>query len=394
MASQPSNAHLAYQVGGHPGVKSSEGILFKPALPQEIAFYKALASAAENEAVQEDGTVSSLALLHNYTPTFIGSLDLVGQVSQDSSERKTGGGSDSVDMNKVVPVHDAHESDKRGLVLEDLTHGFKKPSVIDIKLGSVLYAEDATPEKKERMRKAAENTTSGTDGMRVVGFCVYDNDHAEPVVVPKPYGKSIKTANLPEAIASFFPVARSEIASNGSTGPSSSERHTQPSTLMSSHWPEPLTTPSGHRPHTLLSLLDQLLSDLDDIRTVMEDDQLDLCMIGGSLLIVYESDWDKAEEAIRRENARQQGDDEEPKIELDDGDEEEEDVEEPAPSIRVSLIDFAHASFASPDFPYPIKEGQDPDKKAVREGVMKGLKKVISLVKGRRREVKAMMGGS
>jgi len=300
-----------------------------------------------------------------------------------------------------VPVHDAHESDKRGLVLEDLTHGFRKPSVIDIKLGSVLYAEEATTEKKERMKKAAENTTSGTDGMRVVGFCVYDNDHAEPVVVPKPYGKSIKTANLPEAIASFFPVARPKVTpnglatANGPTYPWSSEGHTQPPPTTPSHWPEPLTTPSGHRPSTLLALFDQLLSDLDDIRTVMEDDQLDLCMIGGSLFIVYESDWNRAEEAIRRENDGQQGNKEEPKAGMgDDDDDEEEDAEEPAPSIRVSLIDFAHASFASPDFPYPIKEGQDPDKKAVREGVMKGLKKVISLVKGRRKEVKAMIGGS
>jgi inositol-polyphosphate multikinase len=51
-------------------------------------------------------------------------------------------------------------------------HGFRKPNILDIKLGTVLYDEDATPEKKERMQNKARCTTSGETGVRLIGFQV------------------------------------------------------------------------------------------------------------------------------------------------------------------------------------------------------------------------------
>jgi inositol-polyphosphate multikinase len=51
-------------------------------------------------------------------------------------------------------------------------HGFRKPNILDIKLGTVLYDEDAPPDKKERMRNAARRTTSGETGIRLTGFQV------------------------------------------------------------------------------------------------------------------------------------------------------------------------------------------------------------------------------
>jgi hypothetical protein len=41
-----------------------------------------------------------------------------------------------------------------------------------VKLGTVLYDEDAPPEKQARMIKAAQNTTSGEMGVRLTGFQV------------------------------------------------------------------------------------------------------------------------------------------------------------------------------------------------------------------------------
>jgi inositol-polyphosphate multikinase len=58
------------------------------------------------------------------------------------------------------------------LVLENLTHPFSKPNVIDIKLGTVFYDEDATPEKKERMIKKSRESTSLQTGIRISGFVV------------------------------------------------------------------------------------------------------------------------------------------------------------------------------------------------------------------------------
>ena len=58
-------------------------------------------------------------------------------------------------------------------MLENLTHNFRKPNVLDIKLGQILYDEQsASPEKIEKMKKAAEKTTSGELGLRLTGFQV------------------------------------------------------------------------------------------------------------------------------------------------------------------------------------------------------------------------------
>jgi 1D-myo-inositol-tetrakisphosphate 5-kinase/inositol-polyphosphate multikinase len=60
----------------------------------------------------------------------------------------------------------------QSIVLENLSHGFLQPNILDIKLGTVLYDETASPEKVERMLKAAKATTSLETGVRLTGFQV------------------------------------------------------------------------------------------------------------------------------------------------------------------------------------------------------------------------------
>jgi 1D-myo-inositol-tetrakisphosphate 5-kinase/inositol-polyphosphate multikinase len=47
-----------------------------------------------------------------------------------------------------------------------------KPNILDIKLGTKLYDDDASEEKKARMIQAAAATTSFTTGVRLTGFQV------------------------------------------------------------------------------------------------------------------------------------------------------------------------------------------------------------------------------
>jgi 1D-myo-inositol-tetrakisphosphate 5-kinase/inositol-polyphosphate multikinase len=58
------------------------------------------------------------------------------------------------------------------IVLENVTEGFRKPNILDVKLGTVLYDEEAPPEKRERAEKKARYTTSGDVGIRLTGFQV------------------------------------------------------------------------------------------------------------------------------------------------------------------------------------------------------------------------------
>jgi len=56
--------------------------------------------------------------------------------------------------------------------LENISYPFKKPNVLDIKLGTVLYEDTASEEKKQRMIQAAKATTSLETGVRITGFQV------------------------------------------------------------------------------------------------------------------------------------------------------------------------------------------------------------------------------
>ncbi|KAH0583092.1 hypothetical protein H2248_010978 [Termitomyces sp. 'cryptogamus'] len=191
------------------------------------------------------------------------------------------------------------------------------------------------------MIKTAKNTTSLETGIRLTGFQVYDNVTHLAVNTPKDYGKSIKPADLPDGISRFFPVGSSVAQGSREASNSSS---------------------SGLPVHTLLPILRELRKDIAEIKNVYSG--LEIRMIGGSLLIVYEADWIRAKEALQR-------------LEQEDEDEEDEDEDEDeeggskrnGPPYVVKLIDFAHTR---------LTPGKGPD-----EGVLLGMNTLLKLVDGR-----------
>jgi len=108
-------------------------------------------------------------------------------------------------------------------------------------------------------------------------------------------------------------------------------------------------------------------------------------MIGSSLLIVYEGDWDRAETGVQwlteqpasissgGDGGKEEEINEDTGVEGSEEDEESEeedssDEESPSPSV-VRLIDFAHTR---------LKPGEGPD-----VGLLKGLDTLLSLLDGR-----------
>ncbi|KAI4522549.1 SAICAR synthase-like protein [Schizophyllum commune Loenen D] len=323
---------LASQVGGHAGVQTTEdgSLLIKPALPAELAFYQALSDD------------SPFAPLRRYLPKFLGTLSLAGKVEEGE------------DLEKMGPPPAGAE--KQNLVLENLSFPFKKPNILDIKLGTILYDESASPEKVERMIKTAKETTSLETGVRLTGFQVYDNLTNTPVNTPKSYGKSIKVTDLPDGIAKFFPVA------HASTGdPSSTNTQTTSDTQ-----PTPTT---GLPSSTLLPILRDIRRDVAAIREHLS--KIEMRMVGGSVLIIYEADWERAAEAAARIGTPEEEDDEE--IDSDEDEDEGKDDEsqqnKPGPAFVVKLIDFAHTRLAP---------GEGPD-----AGVLLGLDTTLKLLDGR-----------
>lgn len=60
----------------------------------------------------------------------------------------------------------------QAIVLQNLTHTFLRPNIVDIKLGTVLYDESTPPEKRAHKEKSARETTLLETGMRITGFQV------------------------------------------------------------------------------------------------------------------------------------------------------------------------------------------------------------------------------
>ncbi|TFK32604.1 hypothetical protein BDQ12DRAFT_692302 [Crucibulum laeve] len=330
--STPPHA-LTSQVGGHAGVLTTEdgSLLIKPALPLELTFY---------ESLQRD---EAFAPLRPFIPKFLGTLKLEGEAKETAGEGIT-----------LEPV----EGHKDSLVLENLSFPYSKPNILDIKLGTVLYDDSASAEKVARMVKTAQDTTSFESGVRLTGFQVHDNTTGLPVNTPKAYGKSIKVADLPDGIARFFPIGVPSISSPDS-----------PPTDL------PTPTNSGLPAHNLLPILQSLRGDIAEIREAFTS--IHMRMVGASLLIVYEADWDLADAGVKKylsEDA--EGMDE------DESEEESEDEAEGAPKkipppYVVKLIDFAHTK---------IMPGKGPD-----EGVLRGIDTVLSLLDGRIAEVQEAM---
>lgn len=135
----------------------------------------------------------------------------------------------------------------------------------------------------------------------------------------------------------------------------------------------------------LMNILEPLLSGIREEVGDLTDafSGVDMRMVGGSLLIVYEADWERAREGLRllqeqAEEGYQSDNEDEEGEEEDEEDEEGEDsgelegahVTKPVgPPFVVRLIDFAHTRMAP---------GQGPD-----EGVLQGLRTVLRLLDGR-----------
>jgi len=78
--------------------------------------------------------------------------------------------------------------DKIFIIMEDLTHKYKYPCLMDIKLGQILYEPDAPLEKKLREARKAQETTTHEFGVRVDGIRVYKPLSAEFLVRKQDYG--------------------------------------------------------------------------------------------------------------------------------------------------------------------------------------------------------------
>ncbi|KZT33700.1 SAICAR synthase-like protein [Sistotremastrum suecicum HHB10207 ss-3] len=370
-------------------------LLFKPCSLNEPAFYQIIT------------TEPSLAPLKDVIPTCIGTLKLQGtidpegEISLDQSQSE-GQGNEEPNDEYILFFTKSHS-----LVLKNLTHGFKRPNVMDIKIGRVLHDEFATPEKRARSEMRARTQTSWETGLRITGFSLCDRFTGSVITTPREYGRSLKATDHPEAIRRYLPIATSSPSALEPGSPSQAVEG-------SADAPDP-TNAHGLPPSLLRAVIQRIHDEVAKIRNILRS--VDITLIGSSLFIVYESDWDACREGLAAassndtESSTEEWEEEnlsaESWTEVEDANpedqeadmEDEKDYEDgggsmsslsssessssDSPSRRrrrdaclVKLIDFGHTRY-TPGRP-------------VDEGVFQGLDNVLKLFEGRLKDLEGL----
>ena len=346
--SQPQLTPLANQVAGHPeGVQSLEGgrLVVKDCLHQELHFYGLVraavvsngssGSSSDNSASSSAPPVSEsqaklLERLHVLMPEFHGSWDEYAgnQASGDNKASR--------------------------IVLENLTHGYIQPNVCDIKLGTQLWDDAATEEKRQRMDQAARNTTSGMCGVRLTGWQVWDNHTNSYHIVPKTFGKTIQAPDLLVGARMLLASPKPGDAERAeSILPGSSRVRVKPPTSDDEQQLESGFYLPDLPPAAMAALLQEsLIPTLEQLVDIFS--QLEVRIRGGSILIVFEGHIDTLTEGLNTKlKSLKTG-------KLPPG-------QAPHRLVDVRFIDFAHAS---------LVQGQGPD-----EGVLLGLKTTLELLR-------------
>lgn len=315
-------------------------LFIKPCTPAEIAFYET--SIAEHP---------EFAM---YMPTFMGTLTLSNNQNAPLKEQ---GAALIAEQNVKRSVSPNKRGTKKivtnkALVLENATAGFKRPNILDVKLGVRLWADDAAQEKKTRFDLVTEQTTHKKFGFRIAGMRVWqgcetnngqlDVDDEGYKIYDKDYGRyTINDDNIAEAFRDFI-----------------------------------FTKHAGIDKELGNLLIQAFLCDLEAIQKTIENQESR--MYSASLLFVFEGDG-KALRAAMEEaskpatkltngtngvNGHNHNNED---INDSDDDDEDEDEDEGPKIYSLKVIDFAHAEWVP---------GMGPD-----ENSLLGVRSVIKILK-------------
>uniref|UniRef100_A0A060TDB1 Kinase n=1 Tax=Blastobotrys adeninivorans TaxID=409370 RepID=A0A060TDB1_BLAAD len=290
----------AIQAAGHDGaMQSASGELFvKPnAVAQEVEFYQTLASGKYPD-------------LEAITCVFMGVLTEqdIGGPAGEQLIREAEQTQDASKLEEhLVPAGNGNSG---GIVLENALYGYTEPNVLDVKLGSILFDDSASQEKRERLEEVSRTTTSGSLHLRVAGMNIYDESTKQRKWYDKFFGRNLTKEGIVDGLAQYFPKSM--------------------------------------EPEKCRVLCEGIKRELEFMSETLHNQELR--MTSSSVLIIYEGDSNAFEtklainnqKATELDNADEGADDEE---------EEEEEEEENDKLFTVKLIDFAHTRFTPGEGP-------------------------------------------
>lgn len=232
-----------------------------------------------------------------------------------------------------VPSQGKKIQTNMSVVLENQTNSFKRPNVLDVKLGTRLYADDAPKQKQQRFQQISKETTHHNLGFRIAGMRVFrgsqdpsELDDREYKNYDKDYGRfTVNDDNVVNELKRFV-----------------------------------FNEAAGIDEDLGKAVCATFARELGTIIDVMSDHNIR--MYSSSLLFVYEGDGEALKDAIRLNTEyakRSTGPPATKRIDSGIGlDDEDQALEQlPPPVLKLKLIDFAHATWTP---------GSGPDENTIK----------------------------
>lgn len=407
---------------------SSGSFIAKPCTPSEIAFYESARAYHPK--------------FRKFMPTYIGTLKLSSSDQQQplalaAAEREgalvipaseTSSAADFPTTAEAPPQNAVLQQEVPwtpsggrkldtglAIVLENVASGFRRPNVLDVKLGARLWADDAPPAKRAKLDAVSRETTSSTLGFRIAGMKVWvgdkeSNDKNSGAECTDPYTTKYEGSEEPKGQV---------IEKNGYRRYDKWYGRSFTAENVKQGFETFLAGAKAGKVDRSKLIARRLAEELRSVQSVLESEESR--MYSSSVLIIYEGDPDALEEALEEEKKRkemkanasdeetEEVDDEEElfnppagmdsfqvvdvkvgdealaqgnlqqlgidsqSIQIPEGAEldeeegsEEEEEEEPSKVHELRLIDFAHASWTP---------GQGPD-----ENVLKGVRSLLKIM--------------
>ncbi|KAF2362485.1 Inositol polyphosphate kinase [Trinorchestia longiramus] len=90
------------------------------------------------------------------------------------------------------------------ILLENLTHIYRVPNVLDLKMGTRQYGDDAPESKRRSQTRKAQHTTTPRLGVRLAGMQVYDRDAKSYVCKNKYVGRELSEDGFQQTLRHFL----------------------------------------------------------------------------------------------------------------------------------------------------------------------------------------------
>lgn len=187
-----------HQVSGHGAfLKISRNKVCKPVVKRELEFYETVKTNCPD-------IIPFLANYHGTVDLNFNDVEPRQLYDSESDTETTGHSRWSKHLIKKEFANQGRQRTSKYIVLQDLSKSYKKPSIMDLKMGTKTFGQDATPQKIASKSRKAKETTTRTLGMRLCGQQIYHPKENQFKIVNKYEGHKLTDEKFEQFLAQYF----------------------------------------------------------------------------------------------------------------------------------------------------------------------------------------------